>query len=122
LRKQNLDLIIRSNVLSENALQTVTREFASDVNRSTNVTATIPAGVPPDGGKGEPVTIGAILLAIAGAKGVLPALVDIFRSFAAREPSLEFTIKSEGRQVSWKGKNMSDVQIHLIGEIVRNLN
>jgi hypothetical protein len=66
----------------------LSREFASDVARLSGVVSrTPPAANPEPGQRGDPITMGAILIAAVGGGGALTALVGTIGSYLARDPT-----------------------------------
>jgi hypothetical protein len=71
------------------------------------VLAVEPAEVVP-GAKGDPITIGTIVLALI-TSGSVVALINCFRGIFARERSLTISVKApDGREVKINSKNIND--------------
>jgi hypothetical protein len=79
----------------------LSREFASDVARLSGVfSRTPPAAAPEPGKKGDPFTMGVILIAAVSGSGALTALVNTIGSYLARDHRTEVEIQTaDGRKV-----------------------
>ena len=77
------------------------REFSSDVARLSGVVSRAPpAAAPEPGKKGDPVTMGAIIIAAISGGGALTALVGTIGSYLARDRRTEVEIQTaDGRKV-----------------------
>jgi hypothetical protein len=79
----------------------LSREFSSDVARLSGVVSRAPpAAAPEPGKKGDPVTMGAIIIAAISGGGALTALVGTIGSYLARDRRTEVEIQTaDGRKV-----------------------
>jgi Effector Associated Constant Component 1 len=79
----------------------LSREFASDVARLSGVVShTPPAAAPEPGKRGDPITMGAIVIAAVSGSGALTALVNTISSYLARDHRTEVEIQTpDGRKV-----------------------
>ncbi|MGQ0445384.1 MAG: effector-associated constant component EACC1 [Beijerinckiaceae bacterium] len=78
----------------------LSREFSADVARLSGVVSrTPPAAAPEPGQRGDPITLGAIVIAAASG-GALTALVNTIGSYLARDHRTELEIQTaDGRKV-----------------------
>jgi Effector Associated Constant Component 1 len=78
----------------------LSREFASDVARLSGVVSHAPPAAAPEPGKrGDPITLGAIVIAAASG-GALTALVNTIGSYLSRDRRTEVEIQTrDGRKV-----------------------
>ncbi|NQY87976.1 MAG: hypothetical protein HRT51_09545 [Colwellia sp.] len=61
--------------------------------------------------KGEPITLGALTITFISS-GAMVAFFEIFKTYFAREPSLEIEItKNDGTKIKLNAKNVDDTQI-----------
>ena len=79
----------------------LSQEFSSDVARLSGVVSRAPAPAPSDPGKrGDPVTLGAIIIAAVSSGGALSALVGTIGSYLVRDRRTEVEIQeADGRKV-----------------------
>jgi hypothetical protein len=79
----------------------LTREISSDVARLSGVVSRAPpAGAPEPGTRGDPITMGAIVIAAVSGSGALTALVNTIGSYLARDRRTEVEIQTpDGRKV-----------------------
>jgi hypothetical protein len=79
----------------------LSQEFSSDVARLSGVAArTPPAAAPEPGKRGDPITMGAIVIAAVSGSGALTALVNTIGSYLARDHRTEVEIQTpDGRKV-----------------------
>ena len=53
------------------------------------------------GKKGDPVTVGAIFLALVGTGGVISHVVDVLKAYAERKPELKFDfVRADGERLT----------------------
>ncbi len=78
----------------------LSREFAADVARLSGVVSHAPPAAPPDPGtRGDPINVGAIIIATVSG-GALTALVNTIGSYLARDRRTEVEIQThDGRKV-----------------------
>ena len=79
----------------------LSQEFSSDVARLSGVVSrTLPAAAPEPGRRGDPITMGAIVIAAVSGSGALTALVDTIGSYLGRDHRTEVEIQTpDGRKV-----------------------
>ena len=79
----------------------LSQEFSSDVARLSGVVSrTLPAAAPEPGRRGDPITMGAIVIAAISGSGALTVLVNTIGSYLARDHRTEVEIQtSDGRKV-----------------------
>jgi hypothetical protein len=79
----------------------LSREFAADVARLSGVVSrTPPAATPEPGKKGDPITLGAIVVAAVGGGGALTGLVSTIGSYLARDRRTEVEVATpDGHKV-----------------------
>ena len=94
----------------------LSREFSSDVARLDGVVSrTPPAAAPEPGKRGDPFTLGAIIIAAVSGGGALTALVGAIGSYLSRDRRTEIEIQThDGRKVrissqKFKPKEMEDL-------------
>ena len=81
----------------------LSQEFSSDVARLSGVVSHAPPSASPEPGKkgdGDPITLGAIIIAAVSGSGALTALVGTIGSYLARDRRTEVEIQTpDGRKV-----------------------
>jgi Effector Associated Constant Component 1 len=79
----------------------LSQEFSSDVARLSGVDSHAPPSASPDPGKrGDPITLGAIVIAAVSGGGALTALVSTIGSYLARDRRTEVEVATpDGRKV-----------------------
>ncbi len=79
----------------------LSREFSSDVARLSGVVSrTPPAAAAEPGQRGDPITMGAIVIAAVSGSGALTALVNTIGSYLGRDHRTEVEIQTpDGRKV-----------------------
>lgn len=92
----------------------LSQEFSSDVARLSGVVSHAPPSASPDPGKrGDPITLGAIIISLVSGGGALTALVSTIGSYLARDRRTEVEIATpDGRKVriSSQAFNHKDVE------------
>jgi hypothetical protein len=79
----------------------LSQEFSSDVARLSGVVSrTPPAAAPEPGKRGDPITLGAIIIAAVSGGGALTALVSTIGSYLARDRRTEVEVATpDGHKV-----------------------
>ncbi|MGH6936496.1 MAG: effector-associated constant component EACC1 [Methylocella sp.] len=79
----------------------LSRELSSEIVRLPGVSSHAPASTSPDPGKrGDPITLGAIIIAAVSGGGALTALVSTIGSYLARDRRTEVEVATpDGRKV-----------------------
>ena len=104
-------LQLTASDLSDEDLQKLTRELSNSLNDETKAKATLPEKPSKPGSKGDPITLGTIILT-AISSGTVVALFNVIKSYIERKPSLEFEFKREsGQQLKIKAEQLSKEQI-----------
>jgi hypothetical protein len=81
------ELVLRSNELPDAELQRLTEDLADSLRRDAAVDAEIPREAPVPGAKGEPITIGLIIMAAVKAGAIAAIFGALQAFFSARESS-----------------------------------
>ena len=108
-----MDSILQLTVgdLSDEDLQKLTLELSRTLNDETDAQATIPETHGGAGSKGDPITLGTIILT-ALSSGTVVALFNVIRSYIERKPSLELEFNGkDGRQLKIKAEQLRKEQI-----------
>lgn len=109
----NATLTLTSDDLDDDDIQALTRDLANTINReSDEVSASLPEGPARAGMRGDPVTVGTIILTLIGAGGVAVKLVEVLKSYVERPNHLKVTVKNgRGESVEIDGSNLSRQQL-----------
>lgn len=106
-----ITLSVSSPSLSDERIQALTGSLCRAITRDTDVEAELCKGVSQKGAKGEPITLGLIALTFLGG-GSAVALLDVLKSFLARDSTLEMTLeRNDGAKLIINTKNMRRGQI-----------
>ena len=104
-------LQLAASDLSDEDLQKLTLELSKTLNDETEAKATFPENSGEPGSKGDPITLGTIILT-AFSSGTVVALFNVIKSYIERKPSLELEFKREnGQQLKIKAEQLSKDQI-----------
>jgi hypothetical protein len=104
-------LAIKSDRLAGDDLQDLTREFCATVNRETEVSAHVPERPAEAGERGDPVTLGVLLLTFISS-GAAVALFETVKALFERNSSVELDLKREdGRTLTIRAQNLGPDQI-----------
>ena len=107
----NSTLQLTASDLSDEDLQKLTLELSKTLNDETEAKATIPEKPGGPGSKGDPITLGTIILA-ALSSGTVVALFNVIKSYIERKPSLELEFKlKDGQQLKIKAEQLNKDQI-----------
>jgi hypothetical protein len=107
----NITLQISSPTLSEEELDALTRQLAQTIGNETDIPVQIPESRSISGAKGDPITIGVLVLSFL-TSGTAVALIGVFKSYFSRVSNLAIEVKRpDGSQVSISAQNMKAEQI-----------
>ncbi len=99
-------LTVSSDQLAPGALQALTRDLAASINRHGSAQAKIPETESQAGERGEPVTLGLLVLTFLSSGGVV-ALFEVFKAYIERDSSLELSLtRADGETMVVNAKNL----------------
>ena len=102
--------IISSDLATED-LQNLTHELFCALNEETETTATLPEEPGEGGAKGDPITLGTIVLT-ALSSGTVVALFNVLRTYFERKPSLEMEFqRSDGQKFKIRSEQLDKSQV-----------
>jgi hypothetical protein len=108
----NIELALTAEDLNEETLQGLTRELCTTINQQTNVRASLGEQKSGVGTKGDPITIGSIVLAVLGTGGGAVALINVFKSYVDRSKELCIKLKKpSGEEIELSSKNIDGDEI-----------
>lgn len=114
-----VSLSISSPELSDDRVQNLTLDLCRTITRETDIAAELPRDIAGRGTKGEPITLGLIVLTILKG-GSAVAFLNVLKSYFDREPSIKMKIKREdGTEVVIDAKNMQPDKIKDIIEAAK---
>lgn len=86
-----VSLQIEAPALSDESIHKATQELCRTFNNETEISAKIPVGQSVPGSKGEPITVGVLLLAFL-TSGTAVALMEVIKAFFERNKTLGFKL------------------------------
>lgn len=89
----DLSISLRDNV-DDDELDRLTRQLRDEIDELDVEAARLARGTPEPGAKGDPITIGGIVVALASA-GVFTGLVELLKSWALRREGRTVTLKAK---------------------------
>jgi len=106
-----IELQLSSTDLSDDELDALARQLANTITDETDVAAALQEGDSEPGAKGDPITIGSLVLTFISS-GAAIALFEVFKTYFARESSLNIALKrSDGTEVSVSAQNLKPEQL-----------
>ena len=104
-------LVFACDGLSNEELLRLTREICATINSSVNADAALAQGLSEAGSKGDPVTVGTIVMTLIGSGGIAVALVQVLKSYLEREKHLRIKVKGKnGQEIELDGSNLTHSQ------------
>ena len=118
----NAILNLHHNAMSDEDIQDLVFEVKNSVNQETDLTAQLPEEAGGPGAKGDPVTIGQIILAGVSGGGAIAALLPVLQTYFARKPSIKVEIDmGDGRKLKIEAEHMRPEQIKQTMQDVKQL-
>ncbi|WP_449243813.1 effector-associated constant component EACC1 [Desulfobacca acetoxidans] len=107
----NIILRITSKDLDAEDLQEVTNSLSMTLRDDTDIAVNLPEEAASPGAKGDPVTLGTLILT-ALTSGTVVALFNVLKSYFDRGHSLEIELhRSDGKTIKIKAENLQKAQI-----------
>ncbi|MGR0482159.1 MAG: effector-associated constant component EACC1 [Candidatus Electronema sp. V4] len=117
----DVTLFLHDSKMSEEDLSELTLALRQDIARETDLTARQPEERGGTGTRGDAITIGAILLT-ALSSGTVVALLQVFKAYLERKPTLRFEIEAaDGRKLKLEAEHLSPEQIAQTMQAVKQL-
>jgi hypothetical protein len=102
-------------------LQRLTREIAVSLGQRQDVRARILESETRQGAKGDPITIGAIVLTLIGSGGVVKSLVEVLRAWVDRKPTLKIEItRADGGKATVSAENLAPAQMESLCDFLKS--
>ena len=102
----NITMQLSSAGSSEQQLANMTREMALNIGDETDISADLATGETAPGAKGDPITIGTVVLTFL-TSGAAVALFEVLKSYFDRDSSLNIAFKKpDGSEVKVSAQNM----------------
>ena len=112
-------LSLASDRISDAALQDRVRTLGHDIERHSDANAQPEAGTAAANTKGEPITLGVLLVTFM-TSGAAVAALNVLKSYLERDRSMSMTLeKPDGSKISLTAADMGDVQ-DLANRIINN--
>ncbi len=116
-----MGLQLSSTALSDDELDALTRQLAGTITSETEISATLQEGDDTPGAKGDPVTIGTLVLTFISS-GAAVALFEVLKTYFARESSLEIAFKRpNGTAISISAQNLATEELQATIDRVQQL-
>lgn len=91
-------------------LQDRTRALGRDIEQQSDARAELPLGAAVENSKGEPVTLGVLLVTFM-TSGAAVAALNVLKSYLERDRSLAMTVeKPDGTKITLTAADMGDVE------------
>ena len=92
-------------------LHAITSDLCNTLNRETDVEAHLPEKMAEAGAKGDPITIGTVVLAFL-TTGAAAKLFDVFKSYFERDPKLEIELeRKDGERLKIRAEDVGSDQV-----------
>ena len=115
-------LSIRSDEYDAEGLQRVTEDLCRALNRETDIAATVAVEPEQSGTKGDMLTVGTIILALLGGRGVGRALVEVLNTYVGRGRHLEIEIKAKGGEImKFKGDHLTPDELQQMTKLANEV-
>lgn len=107
----DVTLHLSSSALDQEELDAMTRQLAQSLDDETDLAPVLPAGNSAPGAKGDPITIGTLILTFISS-GAAVALINVLKAYVSRDPSMKIDLKRpDGSTLTLSTQNMADEQV-----------
>jgi len=103
-------LQLHSETLEMESIHSISTLLSDSIEKETNYEVLHEQSGPRSGDKGDPVSIGTIVLA-AISTGTVISLLDVIKAYLSREPEITITINTRAEKISLNSKNISTKEI-----------
>jgi hypothetical protein len=112
MKANTMDLVLLTAVGTQGEqLQMITRQFCRDLSTELGLDSRLPEKAAEVGQRGDPVTVGAVLVALAKS-GTILGFLRLVQSYISRVPSLEMSVvRADGSRFSLKASNLTETQL-----------
>lgn len=102
-----MKILLSAPELDPETLQQLTVDCCRTINSETELEARVAEETPGPGAKGDPVTIGAIVLAFV-TSGAAAKLCEVLKSYFERSSTLEVAFeRADGQKINVKAENLA---------------
>lgn len=111
LSDMNESLLLVDADLDDEDLHRLTTELCATIAEETSLEPSLVRGVAVPGSKGEPVTVGAIVLALI-TSGAIANLISVLAARVSRQSSITFNIRRpDGQSLEISAQNLAAAQV-----------
>ena len=105
--------------LDNSKLQDITRDLTKSLREQNVGTVRMAESRSEPGGKGDPVMIGNIILALIGSGGVAVTLIQVLKAYVERKASMSFEFsRPDGKKVVLNSENLGKGQMAETAKLV----
>ena len=107
----DISLQLHDAALDSENLHDLSRQLCRAIEQETPITASLKEGPAEPGTRGDPVTVGAIVMSFLGS-GAAVALFSVFKAYFERHSKLEMTLqRADGKEFRIHAANLGHDQI-----------
>lgn len=116
----SIQLIVNNSNLSKDELQVLTGDLCQTLMKETTIQAVAEQGKSQLGGKGEPITLGVLILSFI-TSGSAVALIEVLKSYIMRDSSLEIEVKRGEESIKINLQNVQTKQVEQVLASVKQI-
>ena len=120
-KETTIALSVRSTGVDESRMQALTRDLARALRDERVGKVARAEHDATHGKKGDPVTIGEIVLTLIGSGGAVMSLLQILRAFIERQKSLVFEISRNDKKLTLNATNLSQKELRSTSALLEDL-
>jgi|SRR5580765_279043 len=111
MKSCEVDLHLSATDLDDEGIQYLTHEFAQSLQTETGISVVLPTLPEAKGFKGDPITVGNMLVTLIGTQGVL-AFINVIRTYFERKSSIQIEVTdATGKRVVLGAQNLTPSQV-----------
>lgn len=111
-----IELALMAENFREETVQSLASSICTTINNETDFVASMGEQKSELGSKGDPITVGTILLAVLGTGGGTAALINVFKSYVDRSKELTIRLKKQrdaSEEQDGVGKKQDDFDLEI---------
>src|SRR6266849_2317983 len=106
-----VNILVTSPLHDETFVQKLTQDLSKSLNRQDDIDSELAMAPTRSGSKGDPITIGTLLVTLLGGGGVIVSLIGVLKSFFDRSKTIEIELeRPDGKKLKLKAPDLDKTE------------